>query len=156
MKKLVCMVIISMIVSLFITGCSGKKKPSVSYELESKSGEKISVGVDAGDKYTVTNPTDSTFVVMDKDNNILAKVHMVSKAVYDSYKTAAASLPSFTLLKKNGMEGFSYASPNSNNGDDYVYARCYAVSDKTSMYMESSVSDDVLGDIFDRLTVKHK
>lgn len=133
-------------------GCSSGNSNST-YELEATSGETFNVSVKTGDKYTVVNPTPAMCVVTDVDGNTVATVHMISRTAYDSYKSAATSLTSYAQIKNKGMEGFSYSSEI---GQDVIYARCYAVTDKTAMYMETKESDDILNTVVGMLNIKSK
>lgn len=152
-SKIIAFCLCFVCVCVAFTSCAVTKNDVV-YELHSTSDESFLVGLKTGKNYTPSNPTDSTIVIMDLDGNKLATIYLVSKAAYDSYKTAAGSLSSYNELKKNKMEGFSYNTTANAQGTEDVYVRCYAVTNNTAMFMESSDSDESLDKIINIIDIK--
>lgn len=141
-------------------GCSKNKGTTEtvdhSYNMQDKSGNNYSVKVEMPESYSVENPTSSTFVVLDGEGKEVARATLVALNTYKSNQTAACQLPSYQQLKTGNMEGFSYATTNDVNGENLSYRRLYRVGADGAIYLESSVSDDILATVAQSLSVKSK
>lgn len=130
-----------------LAACSSDGSFDARYKATGINDEQFNVAVDDSKGYTIENPTESLFVVLNSDGENVATVQMIASDLYDMYKVMGSSSTSYILLDNDGVEGFSFSSVHDTDGDEYTYNRCYKLTDNTALYLESLVSDDMLDEV---------
>lgn len=150
MKKIA--IIVAILACMILTSCGRYESE---YSAFMSSDEIFTVQIKNYKKYDIENPTNSIFTVIEDDERV-ATIQLIDSELYDMHKKRGISSSTLTELHYNSLDGFAYTSNSRNTEYQTTYIRCYKLTDSTTIYMESLISDEILDEVLSLFVINSK